>query len=334
MRLAVMARVMASSRLVTVERYGNAIAEDREQRADRKRNRTHRPNVNPNGHAKGGGARRRDGPPEAGNDAHGEQERGRADGKALDPRRQAMQILFQTPEPGRMPVDPVTEQRRAHESECIDQGTLNRAEDRAVHDGKRVGYRKRRRRNDCKDRDRQRVSERPDRSDLVFDARLMTNDEVRECEGRNEKRECGCPSKETIQAMIVRGVITLLCGVALYASLFMLNKSRRAARGEIKGPSVVKTPRAHLFGVPNSLLGSLYYPGMAVAVWVVRGSIPELVLLIVAFGAAATSAYLAYSLIYVTRRECPYCWTAHIVNWCLLALCTYLFLPDILNRGI
>ncbi|HLX25861.1 MAG TPA: vitamin K epoxide reductase family protein [Candidatus Cybelea sp.] len=168
----------------------------------------------------------------------------------------------------------------------------------------------------------------------MLDARLMPNHKVRECEGRDEESECGCLSKETIQAMVVRGVITLLCGVALYASLFMLNKTRRAARGEVKGPSVVKTPRAHLFGIPNSLVGSLYYPGMAVAVWVVRGTISDLVLLIVAFGAAATSAYLAYSLIYVTRRECPYCWTAHIVNWCLLALCSYLFLPDILNRGI
>jgi uncharacterized membrane protein len=162
----------------------------------------------------------------------------------------------------------------------------------------------------------------------------MTDHQVRKRERRHEQRDCGSLSKETIQAMVVRGVITLLCGVALYASLFMLNKSRRAARGEVKGPSVVKTPRAHLFGVPNSLLGALYYPGMAVAVWLVRGTISEIVLLIVALGAALTSAYLAYSLIYITRRECPYCWTAHVVNWCLSGLCAYLFLPNILNRGL
>lgn len=133
--------------------------------------------------------------------------------------------------------------------------------------------------------------------------------------------------------MVIRAVITLLCGVALYASLFMLNKSRRAARGEVKGPSVVKTPRAHLFGVPNSLLGTIYYPCLAAAVWLVHGRTAEIVLLVVALGAAATSAYLAYSLIYVTRRECPYCWTSHIVNWCLLALCAGIFFPDILNPG-
>jgi uncharacterized membrane protein len=133
--------------------------------------------------------------------------------------------------------------------------------------------------------------------------------------------------------MVIRGVITLLCGVALYASLFMLNKSRRAARGELQSPSVVDTPRAHLFGVPNSLLGVLYYPCVAVAVWFFHGMLAAIVLLLAVAAAAATSAYLAYSLIYVTRRNCPYCWTSHAVNWCLLVLCFWLFLPDILNRG-
>lgn len=134
--------------------------------------------------------------------------------------------------------------------------------------------------------------------------------------------------------MVVRAVITFLCGVGLYASLFMLNKSRRASRGEVKGPSVVKTPRAHLFGVPNSLLGSLYYPVIASTVWIVHGPVAAIVLLALVLGAAATSAYLAFSLIFLTRQECPYCWASHAVNWCLLILCGWLFLPDVLNRGI
>ncbi len=134
--------------------------------------------------------------------------------------------------------------------------------------------------------------------------------------------------------MVVGAVITLLCGVGLYTSLFMLNKSRRAALGELAGPSVVKTPRAHLFGVPNSLLGSLYYPVLACAVWFVHRPAAAILLLVMVLGAAATSAYLAYSLLFVTRRECPYCWTSHAVNWCLLLLCGWLFLPDVLNPGI
>ncbi len=134
--------------------------------------------------------------------------------------------------------------------------------------------------------------------------------------------------------MIVRAVITVLCGVGLYTSLFMLRKSIRAARGEIRGPSVVKTPRAHLFGVPNSLLGSLYYPAVAVAVWFVRSQLAAVVLLLAAFSAAAMSVVLAYSLLFVTRRQCPFCWTSHAVNWALLVLCGWLFVPDVLSRGI
>lgn len=133
--------------------------------------------------------------------------------------------------------------------------------------------------------------------------------------------------------MVIRGVITLLCGVALYTSLFMLNKSRRAARGEVRGPSVVKTPRAHLFGVPNSLVGSLYYLAVALAVWFARGPAAEIVILAAMLAAAVTSLYLAYSLLFVTRRSCPYCWTAHAVNWSLLLLGCCLFLPGILYRG-
>jgi|SRR5579871_4399888 len=125
--------------------------------------------------------------------------------------------------------------------------------------------------------------------------------------------------------MVVRGLITLVCGVGLYASLFMLAKSRRAARGEVRGPSVVKTPRAHLYGVQNSLLGAIYYPALTAAVWLVRPGAALLAVLAVVLFAALTSAYLAYSLLFITRRECPYCWTAHAVNWTLLVLCGWLF---------
>lgn len=133
--------------------------------------------------------------------------------------------------------------------------------------------------------------------------------------------------------MIVRAAITILCGVGLYVSLFMLRKSRRAARGELAGPSVVKTPRAHLFGVPNSLLGVVYYVVLGIAIWLVRGAPAELALLAASLLAAATSVGLAYSLLFITRRECPYCWTSHVVNWVLLLLCGLQFVPDVLSRG-
>ena len=61
-----------------------------------------------------------------------------------------------------------------------------------------------------------------------------------------------------------KAVITLLCGVGLYASLFMLAKTRRAERGELAEASVVQTPRARLYGgASNALLGAVYYPAVA-----------------------------------------------------------------------
>lgn len=125
--------------------------------------------------------------------------------------------------------------------------------------------------------------------------------------------------------MIARSVIAVLCGVGLYTAIFMLNKDLRAARGEVRGPSVVKTPRAHLYGVPNALLGVIYYPALALAVWLLHARWEMLVVLLAALFAAVTSAVLAYSLLFITRRECPFCWTAHGVNWSLLLLCAWLF---------
>jgi uncharacterized membrane protein len=125
---------------------------------------------------------------------------------------------------------------------------------------------------------------------------------------------------------IVRAAITLLCGVGLYASLFMLAKTRRSERGELQEPSVVQSPRARLYGgIPNAAIGAVYYPALAACVWLVRSSMTATVVLAAAAFAAATSAVLAYSLLFVTRRSCPYCWTAHWVNWSLAALTAWLF---------
>ena len=121
--------------------------------------------------------------------------------------------------------------------------------------------------------------------------------------------------------MIVSGVITVLCGVGLYASLFMLGKARLAARGRLPEPSVVQTPRARLFGgVPNALIGTCYFPALAIATWLPLPRSLEIVVLAIVVAAAATSLYLAYSLLFVTRRSCPYCWSTHGINWLLVFL--------------
>jgi uncharacterized membrane protein len=121
--------------------------------------------------------------------------------------------------------------------------------------------------------------------------------------------------------MIARVTIVVLCGIGLYASAFMARKTRRAARGELTEPSVVQTSRARaLGGVPNAAFGLAYYAALAIATpfltyrpvfWLAFGA---------AVAAAAFSAYLAYSLLVVTRMSCTYCWTGHVVNWSLIVL--------------
>jgi uncharacterized membrane protein len=125
--------------------------------------------------------------------------------------------------------------------------------------------------------------------------------------------------------LLVRTVITVLCAVGFYASVFMLSKSAAAARGALTEPSVVQTERATLFfGVPNSLIGFVYYAALAAVSWLAHGTVVLALAVAAATFAAGTSVYLAYSLLYVTKRSCPYCWTAHAVNWALLVLVPWL----------
>jgi uncharacterized membrane protein len=122
----------------------------------------------------------------------------------------------------------------------------------------------------------------------------------------------------------VRILITVLCGVGLYASLFMLGKTRRAERGELTERSVVQTPRARLLGgIPNAAFGAAYYPLLAAGTWIATVPWQAAVLFGAALLAAAMSAVLAYSLLRVTRMPCPYCWTSHAINGAL-AICTIL----------
>ena len=121
--------------------------------------------------------------------------------------------------------------------------------------------------------------------------------------------------------MIFRVTTLLLCALGLYVSAFMLRKTMRLAREGGSEPSVVQSPRARVAGgVPNALLGLFYYAALALAslLWAVPGVWPLGVA--AALGAAGFSAYLAYSLLFVTRMACVYCWTGHVVNWMLLAL--------------
>ncbi|MBC5805606.1 MAG: vitamin K epoxide reductase family protein [Candidatus Eremiobacter antarcticus] len=114
-------------------------------------------------------------------------------------------------------------------------------------------------------------------------------------------------------------MIAALCLAGLYVSIHMLAKQRAAQRGELTEPSVVQTPRARVAGFSNALFGIAYYSLMLVAAALLQAPLVAAAALAAACLAAAFSLYLAYSLLFVTRMSCAYCWTGHVINWLLLA---------------
>src|SRR5580704_15887485 len=291
---------MLSAILDSMHENGQAIAEYRQQRAERHRDRAHRPNVHPHRHLKRGGRRRRHGSAESRDHAHRDQKRRRSDRKPFDPRRKPLQIFVQVEHVRGALIDPIPEHRRQDESDDVDEGSLDRSEDRPVHHGERIGHGERRGRDDRKDGDRERNREQSDRPDRGFNLRLISDDQEGQQERARQKAE-GAEAPEnpaqTGETMLLRVVITVLCGVGLYASLFMLAKTRRAELGLLEEPSVVQRPAARLYGgVPNALLGGLYYPALAIAVWFGHGHVVSVIVLTIVAFAAITSAALAYSL--------------------------------------
>jgi uncharacterized membrane protein len=114
--------------------------------------------------------------------------------------------------------------------------------------------------------------------------------------------------------------IAVLAAVGIYVSAFMLFKQRRGERGGLSEPSVVMTARARTAGVSNALVGLLFYVGMLILTPLLSHPLAWVLAVAAALLASALSVYLAYSLLFVTRMPCAYCWTGHVVNWLLLAL--------------
>ncbi len=93
--------------------------------------------------------------------------------------------------------------------------------------------------------------------------------------------------------------------------------------------TVVQTPYARVFGMPNSLLGIVYY--LLLIPWCLLGrrwffvaggyavSLDSIVILI-----SALTVALGFYLVYALRRKlhinCPLCYTAHAINITLVVL--------------
>ena len=80
--------------------------------------------------------------------------------------------------------------------------------------------------------------------------------------------------------------------------------------------SLVFTPRARLLGVPNSVLGQLFY--LAIMAGLPGGGLLTPPVFYLYLGASLLTVlmglFLTYSLIFVTRVPCKLCFTSHAIN--------------------
>ncbi|TAM84290.1 MAG: hypothetical protein EPN47_02965 [Acidobacteria bacterium] len=145
--------------------------------------------------------------------------------------------------------------------------------------------------------------------------------------------------------MILRGSVFALSLAGLADSLYFtfayygrVRKSRwvpqvLCAREGSSCVTVVRTPYGSVFGIPNSLLGIIYY-GLLL-LWAVAWHSVAFIFRIgvasysIAFtdaliAAGAVTVGLGFYLIFSLRRilhiDCPFCYAAHAINLALLAL--------------
>jgi uncharacterized membrane protein len=85
--------------------------------------------------------------------------------------------------------------------------------------------------------------------------------------------------------------------------------------GERTCASIVFTPRARVFGLPNSVLGQVFYAALVIGGLAGRLEGGALTLyLLASLVTVALGAYLTYSLLFLTRVPCTLCFTSHLIN--------------------
>ena len=133
------------------------------------------------------------------------------------------------------------------------------------------------------------------------------------------------------------GVLIALCVVGFVIAGYFTGVAYRWVRpdtrwvpavcrmGEQTCAAIVFTPRARVFGIPNSILGQLFYATLATVAG--TGGLDEPLTRLVLFGASGVSVllgvYLTYSLLFVIRASCALCFTSHGINLLLFLILLY-----------
>jgi uncharacterized membrane protein len=145
--------------------------------------------------------------------------------------------------------------------------------------------------------------------------------------------------------LILRGAVIVLSLVGLADALYFtfayygrVRKSRwvpevLCAREESSCVTVVRTAYGSVFGVPNSLLGIIYYS--LLLLWALAWQSAHITIQInmtsylitftgLLIAAGAVTVVLGFYLIFALRRilhtDCPFCYVAHAINLALLVL--------------
>lgn len=86
--------------------------------------------------------------------------------------------------------------------------------------------------------------------------------------------------------------------------------------GERTCSRVIYSPRARVFGLPNSLLGQLFYLAILAATFADLIYVKPYfwLFLSASFLTVLLGIYLSYSLLYLTRIRCVLCFTSHAIN--------------------
>ncbi len=137
---------------------------------------------------------------------------------------------------------------------------------------------------------------------------------------------------------LIRVLLVILAALGLAISTYFTGVSYRwippdvrwiprvCRLGEDTCRKVVDTPRARVFGVPNSLLGMLYYLALMVLAAIGTGSLPAWIpaaYRAVAWGTVVLGLFLTYSLLFITRVPCVLCFTSHVLNAVIAIILTW-----------
>ncbi|MBI4455495.1 MAG: hypothetical protein HY644_06310 [Acidobacteria bacterium] len=135
-------------------------------------------------------------------------------------------------------------------------------------------------------------------------------------------------------AVILNQIITLLALLGFVISSYFTAIAYRwidpkagylpgfCRMGEKTCASVIFTPRARLFGVPNSALGQVYYLALLAGLWTQWfGRAPFFWLALAASVLTVfVGMYLTYSLLFWTKIPCKLCFASHGINAAILVL--------------